>query len=1016
MKLKKIELRNYRQHHELDAEFNGNLIAVVGKNGCLAKGTPVRMADGSFKSVEDVKPGDTILAFDDALGVLTSGAVEAMIRTSPSHKPKPMLEIIIDGEKTCTTYDHPFFGGDGFYPLYQLVWGALEASQRARLKLLCEQYGAPFDDKTVWQQNSSRDEACARPEWILQDTARWAYREGPQDCCGELAGKPSWVENDQPYRLQSFQQQGGQSGVVFKEVQCVVWGNPWKNNCSASAGANEGRAGAASENLEGAEKGISVPYMAGKVEASSCGGDESPCSGCKQSVDTGHNIAGLQIEVLEAAPYYTVRMREAPYAYCIGRRNCYLVHNSGKSNFLGAIQFALTGEQPGFDKKDLLSWGESAGWVKLWFEHNGRECEVARRIESAGCTLKVGDEVFNGSKKVQDALRDVVGIDKDVLKQSVFVRQTEVESCLFDDPRERELNFQRLLGLGDAAKVNKQLGDVISGINPPDDMEDSIAQANSMVESAESQKSQLSERMAGFRKTLEGIPSSKELKEAADAATREADKLDGLADLVRKVMEKVQIAEKVEEEFGETAKRECPDAKSMEAESETIGRKVRAYDAAVEAGKVYGKMEEAFNRASEDKPDEDKATALRLEAEDSSRQASVLSGEIASMKRLLQACPSDSGGKCPLCGSEVDHDVGKELRDRIASMEAVKATMDEKAGEKSAAWMELNDLNTRKLNALEVARRNLERASSSVDKSKAELAAFDIDFGTFDRNAAMERISEIRSSVSTAEKEASEIRLARTRVETAQKAVDAAIGACEASGIEDPFSVSEEEFRKKASEKRMEADEASHALEEVRSIEMDIAKGEAGVEQLDRQISEAKDLVLKLRERQRAGDALRAKLSVLGDVRDWFSYRNGPRVLTRSVMSALTDSVNSYLDKFGSVFTVEAADEGMGFKVRFVDGRAAPEPPPDASMLSGGQKIALAVAFRFAVYTLFSDKLGLLSLDEPTAYLDAETIGRFGDLLQRISQIARNSGLQVLMATHESSLAPVFDQTIQIGE
>jgi DNA repair exonuclease SbcCD ATPase subunit len=66
-------------------------------------------------------------------------------------------------------------------------------------------------------------------------------------------------------------------------------------------------------------------------------------------------------------------------------------NGSGKSNFLGAIQFALTGEQPGFDKKDLLSWGEESGYVKLWFSHNGRECTVQRRIDSPGCTLSVGD-------------------------------------------------------------------------------------------------------------------------------------------------------------------------------------------------------------------------------------------------------------------------------------------------------------------------------------------------------------------------------------------------------------------------------------------------------------------------------------------------------------------------------------------------------------------------------------------------------------------------------------------------
>lgn len=99
----------------------------------------------------------------------------------------------------------------------------------------------------------------------------------------------------------------------------------------------------------------------------------------------------------------------------------------------------------------------------------------------------------------------------------------------------------------------------------------------------------------------------------------------------------------------------------------------------------------------------------------------------------------------------------------------------------------------------------------------------------------------------------------------------------------------------------------------------------------------------------------------------------------------------------------------------FTDGRVTSEPPPEATMLSGGQKIALAVAFRFAVYTMFSGKLGLLSLDEPTAYLDDETIARFADLLGKVREIAVNSDLQVLISTHEAQLGPVFDQTVEIG-
>ena len=40
---------------------------------------------------------------------------------------------------------------------------------------------------------------------------------------------------------------------------------------------------------------------------------------------------------MEAAPHYTLGMRAAPYTYCIGRRNCYLTHNSGKTHIIKAL-------------------------------------------------------------------------------------------------------------------------------------------------------------------------------------------------------------------------------------------------------------------------------------------------------------------------------------------------------------------------------------------------------------------------------------------------------------------------------------------------------------------------------------------------------------------------------------------------------------------------------------------------------------------------------------------------------
>ena len=343
-------LRDYQYELVYNMLMSGGGV-LSAATGCLAAGTPVRMFDGTIIPVEQIKPGDKLLAFDDKTGRLTSSTVCDMIRTEPNHKPKPMLEVEINGEKTCTTYDHPFFAGDGFYPLYQLAWGALEAGQRARLELLCEQYGTPIDHTAVWFKNSGSNDPCFRPDWVLQDHAGWAYREGPSDRGGELAGEPAWTSVHQPYRLQSYQQQGGEPGVVHAEVQCVVWGNPWQYQAVSAPAAGHPYGGGAQRDTQA----VSGENGNGEGEAET----RASCAGRDTVADTDRvptrkeTLAGVDtatrlrpsFTIKAAAPYYTIRTREAPYSYCIGRRNCYLTHNSGKSHMIKAICNAYSHER-----------------------------------------------------------------------------------------------------------------------------------------------------------------------------------------------------------------------------------------------------------------------------------------------------------------------------------------------------------------------------------------------------------------------------------------------------------------------------------------------------------------------------------------------------------------------------------------------------------------------------------------------------------------------------------------------
>ncbi len=698
-------------------------------------------------------------------------------------------------------------------------------------------------------------------------------------------------------------------------------------------------------------------------------------------------------------------------------------NGSGKSNFLGAIQFALTGEQPPFNKSDLLSWNTDEGWVKFSFKHAGMRCLVQRRIESAGCTLKVWSgvgedekvEEFNGAKKVAEAMKNVLGIDPDILKQSVFVRQTEVESCLFTDPRERELNFQRLLGLQDAAKVNKLLGDIITGLGTPESMDEAISQSQAIVEKTQPEIKELTRIGDTIREEMSKLPKAEDIDREISWRTASINNTTNAIKYAKLVKEHKKLFEEAFVKYGPKAAEEMPDTTNMLLNLQTWQNRLKLAKSLDSTGKAVEAAEAVYNKIfGEGRPcEENKIEDLRKMEGRLSERRSEIQGELKSLRTLIAACAESKGTTCPLCGSATDHDISGELH---AKMDVLNRELEDNERTGDELHKELVNEEAKCLEydkRLDIAKKNVEKAKSAMD---ALFDQVDGDLDELDEAKINPVIEDLRKRLSDANAVANEIQLARESVNSARAQWESSIAVAGRAGVKDVESFDEKKALEAIEGLREGIDKLHKQRQDLFQLSADLAGATAAKDQAVKAVQETEQAIERLRRKQAENDEMRRKIGVLTDVRDWFNYKNGPRVLTRNVMAALTDSVNHYLDKFGSPFTVEASDEGMGFRVRFCDGREVPDPLPDASMLSGGQKIALAVAFRFAVYTLFSNKLGLLSLDEPTAYLDDETIARFGDLLQKIAQIARNSSLQILMATHEASLAPCFDQTIVIGK
>ncbi len=178
------------------------------------------------------------------------------------------------------------------------------------------------------------------------------------------------------------------------------------------------------------------------------------------------------------------------------------------------------------------------------------------------------------------------------------------------------------------------------------------------------------------------------------------------------------------------------------------------------------------------------------------------------------------------------------------------------------------------------------------------------------------------------------------------------------------------------------------------------------IEQRESTLKRLEDLTLMAQQQQKR-DKFRETLS---QVRDLLHRDNLPRLVIQSYLARINYSYNKFLQILNFPFSVEINDElAIIFTNRNNDQVFADE-------LSGGQKMLCSIAFRLAICEQFAQNLGLLVLDEPTAFVDEDNVKYVADVFNNIKSYTKSSGMQVLVITHDHNLAPVFDQIINVNE
>jgi len=133
---------------------------------------------------------------------------------------------------------------------------------------------------------------------------------------------------------------------------------------------------------------------------------------------------------------------------------------TGKSSVLYAIDFALFGEPLGRSYDYLLREGEDRARVILQFSANGKEYAIIRALKRIGSRISQDMDhlrLFEDGELIAELKSDAVveqlfsaiGIDKEIFRRLVWIRQEHLKDILNMTPGERQKSLDQLFQLSD---------------------------------------------------------------------------------------------------------------------------------------------------------------------------------------------------------------------------------------------------------------------------------------------------------------------------------------------------------------------------------------------------------------------------------------------------------------------------------------------------------------------------------------------------------------------------------------
>ena len=648
----------------------------------------------------------------------------------------------------------------------------------------------------------------------------------------------------------------------------------------------------------------------------------------------------------------------------------------GKSSVLYSIDFALFGEPIGRSFEYLLREGADSGKVTVQFNHNGNTYRLTRGLKrrSKGISqdleeLKLfQDETLLASMKtdaVSEQLKAITGVDRDLYREIIWVRQEHLKELLDSAPRERQRRLDELFGLSDYEAAWSSIAEYQREYETEKRVYEKDPDVVSL-EKLSNEHNRITEEFTILEIELQGavekVARARRVLEDTDAKLKKLEEKKLLIDDLKRREAKVQtnITNTIDASSSLTQRIEGKKTiiENLKQRQSSINTQIKAShrlleEVGIQPNQQIEKLQQHLATL------DDRISNLKAE------QEAILQNMQVDQKRTKSLSAEN---RCPLCLQSLNGEyknglvqrIEEENVDRQKVLKQLRSELEELQRVKAVAFEACSNLP-----ALTARNEDLKVRINEEEKSMNDLSA--------EYEAKHSLAAELQTQLDDLRFE---------------------IGRFDSSDLE----VAKEQSRQ--------------AFQQYSHLESDLRLRENRKKDLLKRLDETKERIDNAQEKLERTQKISKTLEILGGIRD--AYRSIQPKLRSEFVKVLRNFVQQVLDSLvgGEAPLLNVMiDETYTPSVKSESGVER-----EVSNLSGGERTLLAFAYRLGLGQLIMQSrtghgLSMLLLDEPT-----ESLGREDGSIEHLAEaISRFKAIeQIIAVTHSEVFAEKAEHVITL--